>query len=504
MIAPSRPLSDLLWRVFLLSVVVGLAAFAVAQQVVFPQQRIIKVTVLFLLFVIMLRLQTVYSLYLFVILMPFPSGIALTSTNVVLMTLIPLLWVVRARSMRQALATRTPIDRTIAFFLLAYIIAFVHVQGGHALVMNLKMLWRQLTAVGFFYLIVTFVDDEKKLSRITKVFAVSAGLMAFTAVVELFAPGSALIPGWISTGAHDFGRLGMRIEGMRAVGSVGSHSLVGDYVSMSLFFVALHFLRARNPIENLFWAAVFLLSFMAVMATANRGAFVALVIGIGYSFWVFRRFLGVGRVMILVGAVVALFVVGEMMMRQYTHAASITQRVMATQFEGVVPDNRGGAWLPALSRSMEHIFVGHGPWYDTGVGLEAKAWPHNAYIFNLYTLGLLGLSAMLLVRYRVFKICFDGVRKFPPGRGQGLASTTMGILHILLVMHLLHMGRTDFERPGDSIYIFFVWMLFGLIVATARIQEEAARLRNSTSESLRSAGGRRESALRGRPPRSRP
>jgi O-antigen ligase len=473
MIALPRQFTDVLWRVVLTTAVVGLAAYVVAQQVVFPQPRIIKITVLFLLLVIMLRLQTVYSLYLFIVLMPFPSGIALTSTNVVLMTLIPLLWVVRARSMQQALTTRTPVDGAIAFFLLAYIIAFANVQGTHALVMNLKMLWRQLAALALFFLIVTFVDDEKKLSGITKAIAVSAGLLSITAIAELFAPGAALIPGWISTGSRNLGELGMRIEGMRVHGSVGSHSLVGDYVSMSLFFVVLHFLRARNPIANLFWVIVFAVSFPAVLATANRGAFVALVIGMGYSFWIFRRFLGLARVMVLIGAIVALFAAGELVLKKFTYAASITQRVMATEFEmGIVPDNRRGAWVPALEGSMEHPFTGHGPWYDLGSGLERKSWPHNAYIYNFYTLGLLGLSAMLLVRYRVFKISLEGVRKYPPGRGGGLSSSVMGILHVLFVMHVLQMGRTDFERPGDNLYIFVVWMLFGLIAATARIQKD--------------------------------
>lgn len=474
MIALPHNFTDVLWRVGLTAAVVALAAYATAQQVVFPQPRIIKVTVLFLLFVIMLRLQTVYSLYVFLILMPFPSGIALSSTNVILMTLIPLLWVVRARSGHQSLFQRTPLDGAIAFFLIAYILSFTHVRGGHEFAMSLKMLWRQLAALAFYYLIVTFVDDEEKLARITKVFAIAAGLLAFTGVVELFAPGSALVPGWIKTGGRHVTELGARAGGgMRIGGAVSSHSLIGDFVSMSLFFVVLHFLRARNPIENLFWVIVFLVSFPVVLATANRGAFAALVVGIGYSFWIFRRSLGVARIMVLIGAIVALFAAGEVVLTQYTNAASITQRMMETTFEGGIPNNRAGAWLPALQRSMEHIFVGHGPWYEPGIGLEKKAWPHNAYIFNLYTLGVLGLSAMLLIRYRVFKISFDGVRKYPPGKGQGFATTMMGILHVLLVMHLLHMGRTDFERPADTIYIFVAWMLFALIAATARIQAQA-------------------------------
>jgi len=473
--ADRTQIADLLWKVVMISLVVFVAAYAVAEQVVFPNQRIIKVTILFLLFVIMLRLDTVYSLYLFVLLMPFPSGIALTSTNVVLMTLIPLLWVIRARSVGQALAPRTKLNGAIAFFLIAYMVAFTHTPSNSALIMNLKMLWRQLTAVAFFYLIVTFVDNEQKLSRITKLYALAAGLVGLTAVFELFAPGSTLIPGWINAGRHEFGQIGQRVEGIRTGGAVGSHSLLGDFLSLSLFYVGVHFLRARNPIESTLWVVVFGVSFAAVLSTANRGAAAALVVGFAYALWVFRRYLNAASLMIIVAAAAAIVVGGEIVLEKYTYAVSVTQRLMDTTFEGGVPNNRGGAWIPALKGSLEHVFVGHGPWYDIGIGLEAKAWPHNAYIFNLYTLGLLGLSAFLLVRYKLFRISWDHIRRDPPRRGCTPAANMMGVLHVQFVMHLLHMGRTDFERPGDNVYIFLAWMLYGLIVATGRILDREER-----------------------------
>jgi O-antigen ligase len=217
------------------------------------------------------------------------------------------------------------------------------------------------------------------------------------------------------------------------------------------------------------------------LATANRGAFLALAFGIVYSFWIFRRLLNPVRLTLVLAGICALYFGVQLVLDQFTYAASIMDRLTATRFEGVVPDNRTGTWVPALERSFEHIFIGHGPWYDVGVGLTAKAWPHNAYIYNLYTLGLVGLSAMLLIRYRVLKISVDRLRANPPGRNRGLAVNLMGVLHIQLIMHFLHMIRTDFERPGDDIYIYVVWMLFGLIVATANIQDEQRRRAATTA-----------------------
>ncbi len=472
-IAAKQPLFDLIWRAAVIAALVIIPAFAVANQIVHPNPRLIKSTVLLLLMVLMLRMKTVYALYVFILLMPFPSGIALTSTNVILMTLIPLLWVIRATSTKQPLITRTPVDAFIAFFMIIFVVSFINVKGSYALTWNLKMLWRQLTALAFFYLTVRFVDDEKKLMQMTKVIALAAGFLSLTAFIELFAPGRTLIPGWISAGPERFGELSVRTGKIRLEGNVASHSLLGDYLAMSLFFVVYHLGRARNPIEKTIWLLVFGVSFTVVFATANRGAFVALVAGILYSGWVFRRFLNPLRVLALSAAVVGLFVAVQLTLDRFTYAASVTDRLMSTTFEGVVPNNREGAWLPALRGAREHIFVGHGAWYDLGIGLTSKAWPHNAYIYNLYTLGVLGLLAMLLVRYRLFRISFDPIRRHPPGPGRGSAMSLLGIMHVLFVMHLLQMGRTDFERPGDFVYIYIAWLLFGLVVAATRITNQA-------------------------------
>ena len=69
-------------------------------------------------------------------------------------------------------------------------------------------------------------------------------------------------------------------------------------------------------------------------------------------------------------------------------------------------------------------------------GIEKKAWPHNAYIFVLHTLGGLGLLAFLLLRLRILIL---SLMYREPAVRDGPLGTMMGIFHVLLIVNALAM-----------------------------------------------------------------
>lgn len=472
----SKNIVDWAWKYVPLTGLLAIASYVLGREIIAPTGRIVKVFMLFLVLVILLRFEMVFSLYMFIILFPFPSGIALTSTNVVFMTLIALLWVVRAHSANMPLFTRTDLDKYIWLYLAAFVVSFFNMESGHALVQSLKLLWREIAVIAYCYLIVRFVDNEKKLVTFTRLIAVSAGLLAFTGFMQLVAPTTALIPGWISI-SNPFdaaGELGRRVEGVRLTGAVSSHSVLSDYSVIGMFFMTLHLIRTRNPITKTVWLAMLAMTFFVTLATGNRGAFLSMLIGILYSGYVFRKHLSLGRVIMVGSLLMTLFLGAEIAIRRHSYAISVTKRVAETTIVKGIPNNRQGAWIPALKGSLEHIFIGHGPFYETGTGLERKAWPHNAYIFTLYTLGIFGLIAFLLLRYKLFMISL--AYRSPAAQGT-FTGTVLGICNVLLVIHLAAIGRTDFQRPSDYVFIFFVWMMFGLTLACANmVKEREAKL----------------------------
>lgn len=472
-------LVDWAWRIITVSGLVGIAAYFAAKQAVTPHRRYIKVAVFLWLLMLMLRFDMIYAVFLFTVLFFFPSGVSIGSTNSILMTIIPLVWLIRASSTKVRLLTKTPLDYPIILLILAYVISFFNVETQRMVVLGVSVCWRLLAALAFFYLIVRFVDDEIKFRRMTKVVAVAATLVMLTAIIELFFPGAEIIPGWIGlkTRGLGTGTLTYRIEGIRVGGPGLGHGALSDFASISIFFMIYHFLRSKNPLEKSVWATTSVMTFIVMLATANRGAILAISVGVIYILFLLRKKLSMTKYVLIVTSLVLLFLGAQMALERYTYATSIYDRVMGTTFKSGIPDTRVGAWVPVFWAAFDHVFIGHGPRYE--IGPTGLPWPHNAYLFYFYTVGLFGLGAFIFIVVRVVKLSLLY-------RKPDIQNTFMGdimlILHVQLVMSLIEQLRTDHQR--DDVYVYFIWLLFGLITAAAQIitkHKNQSREENSTT-----------------------
>jgi len=479
-------LLDALIRIVPISALVGIGAYIAAQQAVSPHRRVIKVGVLIALMAFMLRFDLAYSVYLFTILFPFPSGVSVGSTNSILMTIIPLVWVVRAASTKSAIYfRRTKVDFAIALFLLAYVLSFINVETTPELRSSLKVMWKTVATVMFFYTIVTFIDDEKKIFMLVKISCAVCGFLMITALLEFVMPGQALIPGWIGfEGRSGMGELGYRIEGMRVGGALKSQAMMADFASRTLFILILLTIRTRNLFEKAIWGGIGILTIVTIAATANRGAFLSMFVGGCYLLFLFRKEISAARIVVLLGLIAILFSVSEVVLTRYTNAVSLSDRIMGTYFQGVVPESRKNTWKPALEKSLEHPIVGHGPFYDIGEGLSYQMWPHNALIFFFYTIGIIGVLAFLAIVYQLWKYSLNF--KLPHVRGSPLADLCK-VLNALILVTFIQQMRTDHQR--EDVYPYMIWFLFGLIATTGIVLENLSRERASQQADTAGGGG---------------
>ncbi|MFH1755650.1 MAG: O-antigen ligase family protein [Candidatus Latescibacterota bacterium] len=464
-----RYVSDWSWRFIPILIVIGLVSLVLAKEIVTPQMRLIKFSVVIAILTLMFRFEMLYSLYLFIFLFPFPSSISIGSTNSILMTLIVLIWFVRANSEKANVFIRTDIDKLVILLLGAYVMSLFNVESFAIVKKSLVIIWKQVSAFALFYLIVRFITDERKLLNITQIITFAAGLTFLTGVIEIFLPGKDIIPGWISVkglGVSHLSRYGG--VGGRIGGALGTEML-SDFAAITLFFVAFHFIRAINPITKLMWFLVSAMTVVSMLGTANRGALMGLMLGLIYFLFIFRKKLSLAKIVSVVTVCAALFIAANLFLQEFTLIAPVTERFAGTEFKGVVPDTRVGVWGPALEKSMDHILFGHGPPYEHGQQGTPDFWPHNAYIFYLFTLGLLGVSAFLLIAYRIIKLslCYKNkyVWRTPLGN---LAA----ILHIQIIVLLFLQLRTDHQR--EDIYLYIIWMFFGLVVATSNVIKRKA------------------------------
>ncbi|HEX6791169.1 MAG TPA: hypothetical protein VF247_07665, partial [Candidatus Krumholzibacteria bacterium] len=218
-------------RIVPVGALIALGSLFAAQQATSPSHRSIKFALMLAIAAFIFRFDMVYAIYMFVVLFPFPSGISIASSNIVLMTVIPMVWAVRAASTRTRLFRATPLDWPHVLFIMAYFVSLMNVESHLALVESLQIIWRQIACITFFAMIVTFINDEKRLKQVLQLMCVSVGLVMTTAIVELAAPGATIIPGWVgmSKQLKEGGEFTARVEKMRVGGALSSDANLADF-----------------------------------------------------------------------------------------------------------------------------------------------------------------------------------------------------------------------------------------------------------------------------------
>lgn len=451
---------DVAARVIPVVALVAVGAYFTAAQVISPNQRAIKSALILAIMAFMFRFDMVYSLYIFVLLFPFPSGISFGSSNNVLMSIIPMVWAVRAASVKTRLFAKTPLDWPHAVFLMAYVVSFINVESHYALMHGIGVVWRQVCCIAFFAMLVTFVNSEKKLVRLLQMACIGDGLVMLTAVLELMAPGSTIIPGWLSMTKQlsEGGQYSARVEKMRVGGVLASDANMADFGTQLLPFMLYFAWRSKNPAAKTFWTGVSVLTLTAILSTGNRGGLVGIVIIFVYGLYLFRKQISfVSKTLIVTGAL-SLLIATDYILSTYTYATSPIQRLLNTQMVGVVPETRTMTWWPSIQKSMEHPWFGSGPWFEIGKGLAFQFWPHNAYLFYLQTLGLFGMGVFLWIMFRVTKMSLLFRARMP---GRDNLADLMTLAHIWLVVFAIEQLGIDHQR--DDIYPYLVWLLFAVI-----------------------------------------
>ncbi len=240
----------------------------------------------------------------------------------------------------------------------------------------------------FFLLFFYGLENLEDTLSVTDTFL--AGMVFANVVTVLDASG--LVPlGIIRTSNDYLDELG-RVQG--AFGEANQHAAL---VAMTLPAVFARALLAHG-VSRLAWAAGVLFMVGALLATASRGGVAGLVIGLLWGFFLFRRFLPLGKIAAWSGiAVVLLTLIIVAFSATYTDL--LVQRFITQSTSGDVEtlsSGRSYVWAQALARMIEQ------PWtFLSGYGWHAYSFmgfeyvTHNQYLYYLFNLGIVGLLAWL-------------------------------------------------------------------------------------------------------------
>lgn len=464
---PGRKLRGLLLHPGLWAAVAAAIGLGMGLMVERFRLRYFKLIIGALFALAVLRLPTYLGVGLFLVVCSYPASLWIGDTNLAFILFLLVVWLVRVALGREEQPTRTYLDWAILFYIGALALSLVHVESGRELGDSWVVLRHILTPIGMYFLIVNAGRSERRLLVLTEAFLFGVTTVFFSVFMQRYYPGLSWLPrGYLGSpsGARLFGTQAGAIR----LGGVYTHALLSDVTAIA--FVIRIYLAAyyrRNAWMRAYHWFFALLSAYVLSMTGNRGGLLVLLGGMAIYLWTFRRQYTLTRV-VAGAALVAVALVGsEFLLFRFQTEGSLLGRLFRTQLVRGIPETRLGAWDFVWNRIAESPWIGHGPVYPIGETIQGVRanWPHNAYFYYLYTAGVVGLLAFLVICWRV-------VRHTRAGHGFAvrdisLARGLTAVFHVSVLQFLAGQMRTDHQRR--DLYVYVMWTVFALAILAREV-----------------------------------
>lgn len=473
-VQPWRALGRHLSNHWLAAVAVLTTGILLGQQYLNPNRRVIAVMVAAVLVGIAWRVDIIWGLGVVVLSVPYPRGTVFGNSNVALILVLLVIWLLRVTQRQSAGPRRTPLDLPIVGMLFAYLISFNNVSGHPDLRYALENTQILVACVLMFYLIVGNVRTERDLRRFHFFQAFSLATILLITLYELNNPGKDFIPGWISfraTHGDEF-----NLSNVRVGGPFFDYELLAEFTALNLLLVVFMLLRSASRTRQAVLGGLFVLTTFVLFATVTRGAIFALGVATLYLLWILRRRLRFVPLTIGVASGVAVFLIMNAFVANYTRSGDLLERLFGTTFVGLVPDSRQTAWQDGWERFLEHPIIGHGPYYSPQTGTRTWYWPHNGYLYIANLVGIVGLSFYLWLVGRLLWITRPVVDTL---RHPSYVKSFLIIGHAQMILFLIDQIKIDYLR--NEIYQFEIWLMFAGITSAFLIMQDEQKRTSDTA-----------------------
>jgi O-antigen ligase len=471
----TRPFSELVLSPWLLLPLAVLLGAFLAYQFFHLTPRYVKLLFGASVFLGLVRLPFHAALAVFLVLWTAPTFIFIGDTNIIFIGVMTVLWIIRRRIGVLPRRERTPLEWAIPVYLGCHLLSFINLGSEFALAGARDTMVFTMAGCLLYVLAVDGLRTESHLGLALNAFCVTAAFVDVSAITDYYF-GFRLVPEWFlfapATGAQ------VEIGG-RAQGVFGFHGLLADFSAMCFYLQIMLGMRAHSRAAKWFFFGLAALSVHMITLTANRGGVVIWALGGLYFLWFNRRRVRWAHVA-LFSPVAALLsgafgLLGE---RVFQHVR-VLDRLAKTRLLRAVPENRVEIWATVASHVPEHPWIGHGPFIDLRRGAAGGMfWPHNAYLFYLYTTGILGLLSWLWILLKMIWLSFPrGPVDF---KLDSLARVTGAVFHIQLVMFAMSQIRDEHQR--GNVYYYYMWILFALATVGWRLARAEQRSRRENAE----------------------
>ncbi len=430
-----------------------------------PNKRVIPVIAAAAVFGVAWRMSMSAAINVMVFLLPYPKGAVFGSTNLALVLMLLVLWLLRLSLRTTEPARGSPLDMPLLGLLLWYVLSFYNVRSEHALAGALINFELFAACLIMYYLIINCVRTTRDLERLHQAQMITAFGIFAIAAWEARHAGQILIPGLLdfsATTGHDFNTRDVRVGS-----SFRDYELLSEYCGLMVLLVVFQLIRARTQLR--IWVLGLFAAFSAytMFTTVTRGVIIALAVSLPYVFFTIRRRLNPVKFIASVSMILVVAFGMNFAVAQFTNSGDVFERLRTTKVvHGVVPEAREEAWGNAWERIFVHPLLGQGPFYDEIPGY-LYIWPHNVYLYVANLVGFPGLGFYLMFLFGLAVLLRPPVDDL---RSENYADAYLIIARAQLILFVLNEIKIDYLR--NTVYQFQVWQLFGTWTAAYLISKQ--------------------------------
>lgn len=297
----------------------------------------------------------------------------------------------------------------------------------------------------FYFVIINVIKNEKQFFDLLTVFVISGFFVCAYGIAQ-YVFGWDTAQAWLDEGM--FSDLKMRIYS-----TLGNPNVLGEYILLVLPVTAALFFAKKKGLPRLVYAAIFCVSFTALILTMSRGCWV----GFMASAAVFITF-AAGKLwgLVLLALPVVPFVLPESIIGRFTSIGDMKDS--STSYRVYI-------WMGTLALLKDFFISGIGPGTDAFTEVypfysySAIVAPHSHNLFLQITveLGVVGIAVFALLIFLFFKrIC----SAHAPAGGKGAPIATALVAIASAVTGFLLQGMFD-----NCFYNYRVFMIFWTVIA---------------------------------------
>ena len=460
----ARALGDWMERAFagLLVIAFGIV---LGFQYMAPDRRVLSVLVALLIGGVAWRLEIIASIGVMIMALPFPKGLSFGTTDLALVMLVVVIFMLRVGQRQIARPSGTPLDMPLLSMLVAYVISFYNVYPENltGAMANFELL---VTTLIMFYIVVNSVRTEADLRRLHGFQVMTLILFTLLAFWELTHPGRALVPGWLdftATVGDVFNTHNVRIGG-----SFNDYELLADFCGLNILFLLFLFMQARGGYGRGLFITLLGTTVFLLFSTVTRGPIVSLFVAVAYMLWLMRRRLKVVSLTIGAATIAVTMLTANFVVSKFTRSGDLFARLGQTEIKGFAPDTRAEAWRNAWEHFLLHPLIGCGPFYSASRGLKFWFWPHNLYLYIANTIGILGFAFFAWLFVKIFQLTRPRVDTMG---SESYVESYLFMARVQFVFFLVDQFKIEYLR--NATYQYQVWLMFGLWAAAARLRDQA-------------------------------